>query len=360
MKTGYLNPIIYPRFSDNRKGILNQMSMKEIFHEACTGLTYIHSKKDDDNDYITHRDIKPENILVVPLKRDTSYAIKFSDFDCSKQLEIGHNVIISSTPCTERYRDPYIANKKSVKGEVTVEDYLNADVYALGLTGFEYLGDGTYLFQGVNDTETKTKMLNNNRVNLLESNVDELAKNLISTMTQQDPKTRISAAEAKNHLFFRDDEFHIQFLNSLNEALIELGDDTLKAREIVDALNQSYFMVFEREWQTLPFVIPDILGNKKYSGLLDAFLRYTRNAFQHMGQHKMSLKKHFQLMSISDETSIDTISTTITSTPASTETTLGAFLVTDNRVFIGPFGRSLCSFAHTTHSAHLLGSALIC
>ena len=35
---------------------------------------------------------------------------------------------------------------------------------------------------------------------------------------------------------------------------------------------------------------------------------------------------------------------------------VGAFIVTDNRVFNGPLGRSLRSFARTTHSAHSLRS----
>ena len=35
----------------------------------------------------------------------------------------------------------------------------------------------------------------------------------------------------------------------------------------------------------------------------------------------------------------------------------GAFLVADNRVFNGPLGRSLRSFARTAHSAHSLRSA---
>ena len=37
-----------------------------------------------------------------------------------------------------------------------------------------------------------------------------------------------------------------------------------------------------------------------------------------------------------------------------------AFLVTDNRVFNGPLGRSLPSFARTTHSAHSLRSTPLC
>ena len=38
----------------------------------------------------------------------------------------------------------------------------------------------------------------------------------------------------------------------------------------------------------------------------------------------------------------------------------GAFLVTDNRVFNGPLGRLLCSFARTAHSADSLHSAPLC
>ena len=39
---------------------------------------------------------------------------------------------------------------------------------------------------------------------------------------------------------------------------------------------------------------------------------------------------------------------------------LRVLLAKDNRVTKGPLGRSLCSFARTTHSAHSLNSVLLC
>ena len=47
-------------------------------------------------------------------------------------------------------------------------------------------------------------------------------------------------------------------------------------------------------------------------------------------------------------------------TATTTTITQRAFLVRDNRVFNGPLGRSLRSFARTAHSAHSLRSTLLC
>ena len=76
--------------------LLDKMPAREIVRQVFTGLAYVHSKTDDVNDKITHRDVKPENILIVRHKRDGSFAIKFTDFDSSKQLDVGERVKITT------------------------------------------------------------------------------------------------------------------------------------------------------------------------------------------------------------------------------------------------------------------------
>ena len=174
-----------PQRKQWREEVLSKMSMKDIFYEACVALAYVHSKTDDVNDHISHRDIKPENILIVPQKRDGTYTAKLTDFDSAKQLEVDSSVnITTANVFTEEYQDPNVIKLKAAGQTVVVKMYLGGDVRALGLSGFEYLGDGTHMFQGKNRLEMLNKIDANDRSNLIESNIDELAKNLLYTMTQ--------------------------------------------------------------------------------------------------------------------------------------------------------------------------------
>ena len=95
------------------------------------------------------------------------------------------------------------------------------------------------------------------------------------------------------HPYFEDDNFHIQALKSINEALVGLDPRDPKTKRIKDALNESFFMVHEEEWQKLGCVVPDTLKQSKYSSMLEAFLRYCRNMMAHTEQHQESFIKHF-------------------------------------------------------------------
>ena len=285
-----------PEMCKQRDEVLSKITMKELFHHACKALAYTHSKTDDVNDNISHRDIKPENILIVPHQRDGTVVGKLADYDSSKQLEVDKRVAISTNVTTEEYKDPVMDEKKAEGLQVVIVDHLFGDIYSLGVSGFEFLANanGKHLFEGKNARETASKMLNHDRSNLLNADMDELAKLLLYTMTQPKAHQRINANEVETHIYFRNDDFHIRSLNSINEALIDL-DDSTESEAIRDAFNKSFFMVFQNEWQKLPFVAPEtITGPKaKYTGLLESFLRHLRNMMQHTEQHKETLKKHY-------------------------------------------------------------------
>ena len=136
-----INPV-NDEMKDLRDKVLEAMSMKQIVKDILHALTYIHSKTDDHNDKITHRDIKPENILIMRNERDGKFVVKFTDFDSSKQLEVDERVSITTNVTTEAYKDPAIDNKKWEEEEVVIKDYEDGDVYATGVSLFEFLGDG--------------------------------------------------------------------------------------------------------------------------------------------------------------------------------------------------------------------------
>ena len=191
-------------------------------------MSYIHSNNGVDNK-ISHRDIKPENLLIFRQKRDGKLVIKYADFDSSKLLGVDESVNVTTKSLfTKKYLDPQIDRKITKGQQVTWKEYQGGDVYSGGCVLYEVLRNGEYLFQGHGedeveaDAQTLIKALRNDRSNLLESDVDELAKNLIYTLTQKEQTDRVTAVEAEDHLYFRDDNFHIQSLKSINEALMGL------------------------------------------------------------------------------------------------------------------------------------------
>ena len=281
----------------------------QVVLDFIRGMAYIHSSTIDVNNKISHRDIKPENILLFRQKRDGKLALKFTDFDSSKQLNVDAMVNITSGVFTFRYLDPQIEKLKKEQrmasgrpssgssaaqaSKINWKKYLGGDVYSGGCVIYEMLANGEYLYEGKSEAETMMKRLNNDRSNLFKSKIPELGKNLIHTMTQTEVEDRISAEEAEIHIFFYDENFHIQALKSINEALIGLDPLDPDTKRIKDAFNESFFLIFQDDWQKLPFIVPEILKHSKYSRMLDAFLRYCRNTMAHAEQHRESLQKHF-------------------------------------------------------------------
>ena len=291
-----INPVT-PEMVKMRDTILAKTSIKEILRQVSSAVAYIHSKTDDVNNNISHRDIKPENILICEQKRDGSLIPKVTDFDSSKQLNVDERVHITTDVFTEEYKDPILDKLKTTDARILVIRFLFGDIFSLGATVFEFL-KGQHLFQGEDKLGTMIKIKMKDRSNLLESDIDGLAKIMVYTMTQPEQNMRMTAAEVENHIYFHDDNFHVRALNAVNEALMDL-DDSQASKDIKDILNKSFYMVFQVEWKTLAFVSPDTLKFSKYSASLESMLRYSRNMMQHTEQHKAMLAKHYGVSDVS-------------------------------------------------------------
>ena len=294
---GSIRDIINPNGDKKREELRDKVYLKktkrDIVQEALEGLAYVHSKTDKHDNRISHRDFKPENILIFPQERSGSFVVKITDFDSSKSMEDGDKRVAMTTGmCTEVYQDPWLAKRKEKGKPVTSDDYLRHDTYSFGLFFFELL-DGTHLYMGASDFETISNMRKNDRDHLMKSNIDELAKNAIWTMTQPDPKQRVTLEQAKRLPCFNNISDHIQALSELNEAIINWGDSS-EAQKKMDQLNKTFFMIFaEEKWQNLPFVVPDLLKKSIYSNTLACYIRYKRNLIAHAGQNQAALQKHF-------------------------------------------------------------------
>ena len=278
---------------DLRNALLSAMERRDIVRHMATGLSYIHSKTDDQNDQITHRDVKLDNILIFKRERDEKFDIKYTDFDSAKQFDVDESVgAVTTDAFTEVYQDPNLERMLNEGKAISIKDLVNNDIWAAALAMFEVLADGKHLFAGKNKLQTMINIANCDLGNLYEADIDPAAKNLIHTMTRQNPMDRISMEEVVNAPYFHENNDHIRAISSLSEAILDL-DNSAKSKNIRDEINKTFFMVFQKEWKSLPFVHSDILNNRHsraYSNDFIAFLRYARNLLQHAQQHKETLK----------------------------------------------------------------------
>ena len=284
-----------PNMPSLRDKLFKVKSPREVILDIFNAIAYVHSRTDDDKNRISHRDIKPDNILLVSQPRDGTLAVKTTDFDSSKVLDDDEKAAMIKGVVTQEYLDPNLEKMIQEEKEVQSNNYSDHDVFGCGIVAFQVLDkNGDHLFKGATKQETIDNMKKNNRTKLVEAPINELAKNCIWSMTQPDPKDRITMDEAKAVPYFDKNSKHILALNAVNEAIIDLGD-TEEAKSIKEKVNESFFMLFKGKWQDQEwtFVIPEVMKASKYSNSLDSFLRYCRNLMAHAGQHKATLEKYF-------------------------------------------------------------------
>ena len=166
-----------PRFGERYRFTAKRVAV--IVKELISALYYLHHM----NPPILHRDIKPDNILI-----DSRGHVKLTDFGWSNYIDDE----IRSTYCgTPGYHAP----------EMLTDDEQDErlDIWCVGILLFDLL-TGTLPFIGRNMAELK-----NNIINLRirwPSDMNQIARNLITKILKIDPNERPSLEEILKHPFF--------------------------------------------------------------------------------------------------------------------------------------------------------------
>lgn len=180
---------------------------KFYFVETILAVEYLHSYG------IVHRDLKPDNLLITGMGH-----IKLTDFGLSKM-----GLMSLATNLYEGYidRDTRQFNDKQVYGtpeyiapEVILRQGYGkpVDYWSLGVILYEFLV-GTVPFFGQTVEELFAHVIND-EIEWPDSDeweVPEDAKDLITQLLQHNPLDRLGtggASEVKEHLFFRDIDWH--------------------------------------------------------------------------------------------------------------------------------------------------------
>ena len=188
---------------------LSENQIAVIFKQILSGLSYLHSNN------IVHRDLKLENILIsdkeyVPITGEEYLDIKIIDFGNAKHFEknIKDKSIVGST----YYIAPETFMKKSGK---------ESDLWSAGVILY-MLVVGSPPFSG----ESDKKIFSSVRKGVYDKNYSRWknasseVKDLIEKLLVSDPKKRLSAKEALEHVWFNKYQSNALYYNiSKNEIL---------------------------------------------------------------------------------------------------------------------------------------------
>lgn len=281
-----------------------------VLLQITNGISHLHSLR------IVHRDLKPQNILV-NMGKDGRPRLLVSDFGLCKKLEGGQSSFGATTgraAGTSGWRAPELLidddgsvmadSTHSGSGSVLMggHDMLpksratrSIDIFSLGLVFFYVLTNGCHPFDCGDRYMREVNIRKGNySLDLLDSLGDFAyeAKDLVSSMLSQDPKTRPTAREVMAHPFFWTTKTRLQFLCDVSDHFEkEPRDPPSAALQELEAhapdVTRGDFL------KHLPRDFIDSLGKqRKYTGsrLLD-LLRALRNKKNHYEDMPDSLKR---------------------------------------------------------------------
>ena len=198
-----------------QKGPFDEGYTSYVMYQIFSAINYCHKM------HIIHRDLNPENILIVD-KNDLKYPrIKICDFGTSKMFEKGlmqKNIVGSLY-----YIAPEVLKKKYNE---------KCDIWSCGVIMYILLSQRLpFNSEKENEEELLNKILLG-KFDLESPPFDKISKNakdLITKLLTSDPQKRISAEEALNHPWFKDNKSKELFNQINDEAILTKLVENLKS-----------------------------------------------------------------------------------------------------------------------------------
>ena len=194
-------------------GPFNENYSAYVMFQIFSAINYCHGMK------IVHRDLKPENILIVARNENGLPQVKVADFGTSKMFEKG--VVQKKLVGSSYYIAPEVLKKHYDE---------KCDIWSCGVIMYILLS-GRPPFPGDSDKEIMDKVALG-KYDLEESPFDQLSnsgKDLIKKLLVKDPKKRISASEALNHPWFKENKSKELFNRIKDQSILKKLIKNLKA-----------------------------------------------------------------------------------------------------------------------------------
>ncbi|XP_067257448.1 probable serine/threonine-protein kinase irlE isoform X2 [Chanodichthys erythropterus] len=239
--------------------------LKKLVKEVLCSLQVLHQPQTK----VLHRDIKPQNVLI-----DINGKARLADFGISRRLNLSQTTLRTSIAGTRCWKA-----KESIDEEVNTGYKRSSDIQVAGMLVYYILSRGHHPFgKGpyceVNILQGKY---------LLEHLDDDVAKDLVEWMINEDPNNRPTVEQTLAHPFFWTDERRLEYLKKMGnqkeaESCRDVDEELLRAIEKYTE-GKSF-----SEWKTkLPSDLVQKLDGKKkgYPENTLGLLRFIRNLHEH-------------------------------------------------------------------------------
>jgi calcium-dependent protein kinase len=195
------------------KGPFNESYSAYVMFQVLSAINYCHNMK------IVHRDLKPENILITERDKNGFPRIKICDFGTSKMFEKG--AVQRKLVGSSYYIAPEVLKKKYDE---------KCDIWSCGVILYILLS-GRPPFSGESDKEIMQQVAIG-KYDLQSSPFNKCSRScldLIQKLLIMDPKKRISAQDALNHSWFKENKSKELFNQIKDEHTLKKLISNLKA-----------------------------------------------------------------------------------------------------------------------------------
>eukprot|EP00063_Salmo_salar_P062886 XP_014037721.1 PREDICTED: uncharacterized protein LOC106591064 isoform X1 [Salmo salar] len=239
--------------------------LKKIVHEVLCSLSVLHSL----NTKILHRDIKPQNVLI-----DVTGRARLADFGISRQLNMGQTTLYTISAGTKCWKARETLDEDSGIGYKRSTDIQVAGMlmYYIISGGHHPFGKGIHcemnIFQGKYT---------------LEHVDDEMTRDLIEWMINEEPEKRPTVEDTLAHPYFWAEERRVEYLRKIGNEK-EAENCRKSDPRLLHALDQCAEGRSFTNWKSkMPPELMDKLDGKKkaYPDNTLGLLRFIRNLHEH-------------------------------------------------------------------------------
>ncbi|XP_042617329.1 serine/threonine-protein kinase/endoribonuclease ire-1-like [Cyprinus carpio] len=219
--------------------------LKKLVKEVLCGLQVLH----DQQTKVLHRDIKPQNVLI-----DIKGQARLADFGISRRLKQGETTLRTSSAGTRCWMA-----KKTINEEPNTDYKRSSDIQVAGMLVYYILSRGQHPFGKGPHCEVNILQ----GIYSLDHLGDDVAKDLVEWMINEDPINRPTVEQTLAHPFFWTEERRVEYLKKLGNQ-----NEAENCRNVDEELLQAIEKYTEgksfSEWKTkLPSEIVQKLDGKK-------------------------------------------------------------------------------------------------